>query len=300
MKQLIVNADDFGLAESINRGIALVHTNGILTSASLLANGSAFQNATVLARRLPRLSVGVHLNLSQGEPISPAIRIPTLVNSEGKLHLAPLQLWIKIITGKIRLEHIHREFHAQVRRAFESGITPTHLDGHLHVHVLPQLSPMLVSLAREFRIRYVRCPSENLAATLPLLWRVSGPSIVAVKRSTIAYAVSSFAKSLRGQLRAAGLSCSDAFFGLSHTGFMDEKTLRDLLAVVPNGTTELMCHPGYDSPEVTAVGGKLTAEREAEIAALISPQIKDALYRCKIRLTNFQDLEQNTAAVQAS
>jgi predicted glycoside hydrolase/deacetylase ChbG (UPF0249 family) len=242
----------------------------------------------------------VHLNLSQGEPISPAAGISTLVNSEGQLHLAPWQLWIRMITGKIRLEHIHCEFHAQIRKVLELGVTPTHLDGHLHVHVLPQLSPLLVSLAREFRIQCVRCPSENLAATLPLIWRATGPTLVAAKRSTIAYAVSCFAKSLRGQLQAAGLRCSDAFFGLSHTGFMDEKTLRDLLAVVPDGTTELMCHPGYNSPELAAVGGKLTAEREAEIAALISPQIKDALHRCKIRLTNFQDLKQNTATAQAS
>jgi hopanoid biosynthesis associated protein HpnK len=298
MKRLIVNADDFGLAESINRGIALGHNDGILSSASLLANGPAFQDAAVLARQLPRLSLGVHLNLSQGKPLSPAIRVATLVNTAGNLYLTPPRLWLRIITGKITLEHIYCEFHAQIRRVFDSGITPTHLDAHMHVHVLPQLSPMLVSLAREFGIRYVRCPAEKLAATLPLLWKVAGPSLRAAKRLTIAYAVSSFAKSLRSKLRAAGLGCSDAFLGLAHTGFLDATTLRALLSVVPDGVTELICHPGYNDPAVKTFGGELTAEREPEIAALISSQTKDALNDLQIRLANFNDLNQNAASAQ--
>lgn len=298
MKQLIVNADDFGLAESINRGIALAHTDGILTSASLLANACAFQHATVLARQLPRLSIGVHLNLSQGKPVSPEIQVSTLLNKKGMLHLAPLPLWIRILTGRVRLEHIECELRAQIRKVFEAGITPTHLDGHLHVHVLPQLSSLLVSIAREFRIQYVRCPVEDVAAALPLLWSTTGPGIAAMKRSAISYAVSSFGESLRGQLRAVGLTCSDAFLGLSHTGFLNGKSLLKLLAIVPEGTTELMCHPGYNSRDVTAFGGELTAERESELTALISPEIKHALDMFKIGLTNFHSLKQNPAFAQ--
>jgi predicted glycoside hydrolase/deacetylase ChbG (UPF0249 family) len=104
---------------------------------------------------------------------------------------------------------------------FDAGITPTHLDGHLHVHVLPQLSPILIALAREFGIRRARCPAEDLGATLPLLWKNSGASIAALERSAIAYAVNSLARRFKEQLRIAGIACPDAFLGLAHTGFLD-------------------------------------------------------------------------------
>jgi len=218
MKRLIVNADDLGLAESVNRAIGVAHTDGILTSASLLANGSAFHDAANLARQLPRLSVGLHVNLSQGKPISPVNEISTLVNAGGELHLAPFQLWLGIVTRRVRLEHIQNEIKAQIRKLFESGITPTHFDGHLHVHVLPNIFPLLTALAREFDVPYVRCPVENVAATLPVLLRSSDPKITVLKRSAIAYAISASAQSLREQLRVGGPRCADVFLGLLHTG----------------------------------------------------------------------------------
>src|ERR1700730_2856202 len=167
MKQLIVNADDFGLTEGVNRSIIVAHRDGILTSTSLLANGSAFQQAVSSSRKLVQLSVGVHLNLSQGNPVSPANRIPSLVNEEGRLHLSPLHLWIRILRRQLNLEDIHTECQAQILKVLDGGIAPTHLDGHLHVHLLPQLSPILIRLAREFGIRHIRCPTEDLANTIP-------------------------------------------------------------------------------------------------------------------------------------
>ena len=92
MKQLIVNADDFGLAESVNDGIIAAHDFGILTSASLLANGSAFAHAVASGLQYPGLSLGVHLNLSSGAPVSDAALIPSLVNERGELYLSPVRL----------------------------------------------------------------------------------------------------------------------------------------------------------------------------------------------------------------
>src|SRR5438445_686312 len=160
MKRLIVNADDFGLAESVNRGIIVAHRDGILTSTSLLANGSAFDQAIALSRQFPRISVGVHLNISQGKPVSPAARISRLVNERGELHLSPFRLWMRILTRKIALEEIRTEFRAQILKVFDAGLTPTHLDGHLHVHILPQLSSIVIALTRERE-------TELLALTAP-------------------------------------------------------------------------------------------------------------------------------------
>jgi chitin disaccharide deacetylase len=295
MKRLIVNADDFGLAESVNRGIIVAHRDGILTSTSLLANGSAFDQAIALSRQFPQLSVGVHLNISEGRPVSPAAGIPSLLNERGELHLSPFRLWTKIVTRQISLEEINSECRAQVLKVWHAGVEPTHLDGHLHVQVLPQLSPILIALAREFGIRSVRCPAENLEATLPLLWKLSGAGIAALERSAIAYGVSSFARRFREQLRMAGLVYPSAFLGLAHTGFLDVRALGGLLAFVPNGSTELMCHPGYTSAQVASLGGRLTRERETELLALTAPETREIVESRGIRLTNFRDLEKDLA-----
>lgn len=291
MKRLIINADDFGLTQSVNRGIIVAHRDGILTSTSLLANGSAFDDALILSRQAPRLSVGVHLNVSDGTPVSPAARIPTLVSERGELYLSPFRLGARILAGQINLEDIRSEFRAQVFKVFDAGITPTHLDGHLHVHILPQLSSLVIALAHEFHIRYVRCPAENLEATLPLLWKLGDAGIGALERSAIAYVVSAFAQSFKQQLRTNSLFFADAFLGLTHTGFLDMTMMSALLDLVQNGTTELMCHPGYASSQVALLGGKLTHAREAEVLALTAPEIKGIVEKMGIRLTNFRDLE---------
>jgi predicted glycoside hydrolase/deacetylase ChbG (UPF0249 family) len=296
MKQLIVNADDFGLTESVNCGIVVAHREGILTSTSLLANGLAFDQAIASSRQLPHLSVGVHLNISAGTPVSPAGRIPTLLNNHGQLHLSPLPIWIRILTGQISLENIRSEFRAQILKVLNAGLTPTHLDGHLHIHVLPPLAPIVIALAHEFCIRYVRCPDENLEATLPLLWKLQATSIAALERSAIALAVTSFARPLREQLRKHGLISSDAFYGLVHAGFLDAKMLAALLQWVPEGTTELVCHPGYPSSELESLGGKLVRSRESELIALTAREIKETVRTLGIHLTNCRDLEKDVPA----
>ena len=194
---------------------------------------------------------------------------------------------------------IRSECRAQILKVFDTGITPTHLDGHLHVHVLPQLSDILIRLAREFGIRHVRSPTEDLEITLPLIWRINGNSLAALKRSTVAYGVSSFAGRFREHLRRSGFTCPNTFFGVAHTGFLDANALSALLALVPNGTTELMCHPGYNSAELESFGGSLTREREVELLALTAPAINDLVGNLTIRLVNFSDWEDDkmTAAI---
>jgi len=208
--------------------------------------------------------------------------------------LRPVQLWIGIARRQISLEEVHTECRAQIIRLFDAGITPTHLDGHLHVHVLPRLSPLVIALAREFCIRNVRSPAEDLEATLPLLLKIGGARLGVFRRSAIAFGVSSLARRLRERLRIAGLVCPDAFLGLAHTGFLDAKTLTALLALIPNGTTELMCHPGYASAQAESLGGGLTREREAEVLALTAPKCEEVLRTLGIRLINQRDLEEHT------
>jgi predicted glycoside hydrolase/deacetylase ChbG (UPF0249 family) len=163
VKHLIVNADDFGITENVNRGILDSHRDGIVTSTTLLANGRTFEAAAAASKRFHRLGIGVHLDLTEGKPMADATKIPTLVNRGGRLYMAPACLWTGIFTGQVSLSDIEVELGAQVAKVFHAGIRPTHLDGHKHVHVLPRVSELAIGLAQVFRVPAVRCPAEQCA-----------------------------------------------------------------------------------------------------------------------------------------
>src|SRR5262249_27334967 len=160
MKALIVNADDLGWTAGVNRGIAEAHRNGIVTSASLLANGDAFDNGVNIARVLPALGVGVHLNLSDGAPLSGAKAVPSLVDDKGELSGGPEELLLKLARRKLKTGEVEREWDRQIERVRAAGISPTHLDGHKHVHMLPGLFPIALKLAKKHSIASIRISHE--------------------------------------------------------------------------------------------------------------------------------------------
>src|ERR1700747_656451 len=101
MRSLIVNADDLGWTAGVNRGIAEAHRNGLVTSASLLANGSAFEDGVKTARELPALGVGVHLNLSDGSPTSAPDQVKSLLNEKGQFAGGPESLFLRLSTKSL-------------------------------------------------------------------------------------------------------------------------------------------------------------------------------------------------------
>jgi hopanoid biosynthesis associated protein HpnK len=290
MKQLIVNADDFGLTEQVSKGILDVHREGIVTSTTLMANGGAFDAAVTLARRSPRLSVGVHLNLTQGTPVSPPSKIPTLVDGRGRLHLSPSRLWGAITRRQVDLSDIETELRAQISKTRRAGIVPTHLDGHKHVHVLPGVSQIVIRLAKEFDIRYVRCPFE----ADPGVWRLlmvgqsATPSVI--KQYLVARGVSHFAQRFRQKLEEAGLASPAQFYGLSNTGFLNTRSIQDILCRLREGVSELMCHPGYVDGELVKAGTRLLAQREVEALALTARNVKKLVADEGIQLVSYRDL----------
>jgi chitin disaccharide deacetylase len=150
LKQLIVNADDFGYTRDVNDGIVHGHRNGILTSTTLMAPGLAFEHAAALARENPTLDVGVHLVLVE------AVGYPKTL----------AQLTAAVMLGRIP---IYDRFAGQVRRIQAAGIRPTHLDTHKHTHLLPQVLDAVARIAEEFRIPWVR---RLLPAPIPFLQKL--------------------------------------------------------------------------------------------------------------------------------
>lgn len=290
MKQLIVNADDFGLTKRVTEAIVDAHREGIVTSTTLMANGGAFDVAVAARRGVPALGVGVHLNLSEGVPVSRPYNIRTLIDDRGRLHLTPGRLLEGILRRRVDLAQIETELRAQISRVVRSGILPTHLDGHKHVHVLPGVSDIVIRLAWEFSIPSVRCPVEEPPAFSKLVAGGRGGRASMLKQYLVGRGVSAFARRFRETLTEAGLHYPEHFYGLSCTGFLDTREIRDIVGRLRQGTSELVCHPGYADADLAKTGTRLLVEREVETLALCSPSIQRLLKDSGIRLVNYEAL----------
>lgn len=292
MRQLIVNADDFGLTQGVSNGILDAHREGIVTSATLMANGSAFDTAVSISRRAPELGIGVHLNLTTGEPVSTALKIRSLVDHNGRLHFSVSRLLQALVLRHVDLAHVESELRGQITKVVRAGILPTHLDGHKHVHLLPGVSDIVIRLAQEFSIRSIRCPRE-VAPDRPTLLRGKNSRSAVIKQYLVGRTVSGFAWSFKKKLAKAGLLFPDHFYGLSQTGFLDTPGVRGIVGTLPEGVSELMCHPGYLDEDLVNAGTRLLAQREVEIRALTAPIVKTVVADRGIQLISYRGLGTN-------
>jgi hopanoid biosynthesis associated protein HpnK len=290
MKRLVVNADDFGMADSINEGILEAHQHGIVTSTTLLANGSAFDAAVTMAKSAPKLGVGVHLNLTQGVPVADATRVPTLV-TRGEFARSPAALLRSLVSGRVRLDEVEHELSAQIEKVRAAGIAITHLDGHKHVHMLPQIFPVVLRVAKRYGIPAVRRATERSGG----MWRLLGrkKSVGVVKQSVQSRALNLMTRNSRSLLRQAGLHFPMHFYGTTQTGFLDQQELAALLRRIPEGTSELMCHPGSADRHMDPKLTRLRAERQRELEALTRPETLELVARLGIELIDYRGLVQS-------
>ena len=290
MKNLIVNADDLGWTTGVNRGIAEAHRGGIVTSTSLLANGLAFDDGVNVSRALPALGVGVHLNLNDGKPVHSSRAVPSLVNEQGNLSGGPEQLLLKLARRKLKLNEVEREWEAQIERVRAAGISPTHLDGHKHVHMLPGLFPIALKLAKKFGIASIRISSEASSLRSALSGKSRRDSGVKLKQGLQARALKLLSGDARKLADKAGIEAADFFCGVAQTGVLSRDGVLDLLESLPEGTTELMCHPGYVDDDLAASATRLQASRETELAILTDTAVRKSVASHGIRLINYSQI----------
>src|SRR5271169_33411 len=205
VKNLIVNADDLGWTEGVNRGIAEAHRKGLVTSTSLLANGLAFGSAIEVARANPELGVGVHLNLSDGPPTAKPKEVKGLVNEAGDLEGGPESLLMRIASGGLALGEVEREWDAQIGKVRESRIAPTHLDGHKHVQMLPGLFEIALRLAKRHGIRAIRVSHEESKLRAVLSSAGEQKTGVVLKQGVQARGLKLLARDAREMADRAGL-----------------------------------------------------------------------------------------------
>jgi chitin disaccharide deacetylase len=293
VKNLIVNADDLGWTEGVNRGIGEAHRNGIVTSASLLANGPAFPHAIELARGLPNLGVAVHLNLSDGAPLAGSQTMSNLIlDSLGNFAGGPERLALKMATAssamhRLAVSDIESEWDLQIRRVRDVGITPTHLDGHKHVHMLPGLFEIALRLAKRHGIGAIRVSHENSRLRAALSGGAAQRAGVVLRQGVQARGLKLLARDAHEQAERAGLATADYFCGVAQTGELTKEGVIRLLHNLPEGTTELMCHPGYVDEHLRRSGTRLQDSRQKELEIFTDPEVRNVVASQGIRLIDY-------------
>jgi len=300
MKSLIVNADDFGLTIGVNDGIIQAFREGILTSTTLMANADAFDDAVAKARELPGLDVGCHLVLTGGRAIAPPEKIPSLVTRNGNLPKSLLDVVTRVSAGFIRRIDIETEFRAQIERIRDAGIVPSHVDTHKHTHVHPKIMEAFFDAAAACGITRVRKPFEkplNKAtqngANEKSAWTPSPKSGLAKgdKLQRLLAGLSGVSAPIfRRGLRAHELKSPDYFLGIAVTGHMNAAVLQEMIENIPDGSSELMCHPGTNDAALEATGTRLTKSREIELQALVDPEVRAAIRAHGVHLMPYRDL----------
>ena len=287
IKNLIVNADDLGWTEGVNRGIAEAHANGIVTSASLLANGSAFLSGVELALSREDLGVGVHLNLSDGAPTVPRELVTTLLNDNAEFAGGPESLLLKLARRALLLSEVEQEWDAQITRVREFGISPTHLDGHKHVHMLPGLFEVALRLAKRHQIGAIRVSHEESSLRSALSAGENQHSGMVLKQGVQARGLKLLARDARELAEQSGIVTADYFCGIAQTGELTRDGVASLLRGLPEGTTELMCHPGYVDEDLRKSDTRLQDSRLLEVQILTDQGIRNLVAEQGIRLIDY-------------
>jgi predicted glycoside hydrolase/deacetylase ChbG (UPF0249 family) len=281
IKRLIVSADDFGLDSSINEAVEAAHRDGILTSASIVVNGACYDEAIGIARRCPRLGVGIHLTFNGEKPVAQPSLVSSIIDSDGRLLEDHARMCVDILTGKVSLEDIAIECEAQIARFLTAGIIPTHIDSHRHIHLFPPVLKALVRILDKYGIKKMRWINMPLFDYRNASMMRCGISMV------LKYGNAALEKRYRHP---------DYFLGFFKSGAMDIKYVTGAVEKMLPGTTEISFHPATDNGRMQARysawerSHRWTCDWEREYGLLKNADIKDLILSQGITLINYGDL----------
>lgn len=276
-RRLIINADDLGINAPRSHGIFAAFEHGTVTNATLIANGS---DAVAAARRAreKKLPTGLHLNLTEGAPLSEPSTVETLIKPSGEF-LDRNAIRRAFVENMIDPVHVEREIRAQLEWFLDHHGSPTHLDSHHAVHTHPFIVPLLIPILHRYGIRFVRIHHDLLP---PFGFEISEERVAALR------VISDEAAAARPFFEAEGIGSTDHFRGLALSGHASAKNLRHILSKLPEGTTELMVHPG----SMSTVGSDFDRDpqRQTELMMLTDDGLRPLLEERKIMLCSYVDL----------
>jgi len=285
VRRLIVNADDFGYTSGVNRAILEAHSRGVVTSSTLMANGAAFAEAAQLAQTAPKLSIGCHVVLTDGEPVLGAEQLPSLTTAahfrDGMVAFAA-----RAMAGRMDADEIAAEAAAQIRKIQSAGIAVSHIDTHKHTHLFPKILRPLLRAAKACGVRAVRNPfgprlplrSSHLLAR-PGLWA----------RYVEVRILGGFAGNFREAVDREGFTTPDGTLGIVVTGALDATLFYAIARSIPEGTWEFVCHPGYNDADLQSGKTRLRASRETELRVLTLPAAREVLAQQGIELISYRE-----------
>ncbi len=276
MNALIVTADDVGLHRGMTLGAIRAHRGGIVTACSVAGAGPELLHAADLLRSCPGLDVGVHLMLTGGRPAGHPARVPTLLTSGGAFASDQWRFIARLARGAVSLIDVETEFRAQIERVLAAGLAPCHLNGHQHLHVLPGVFDVVVRLALEYRVPYVRIPADRAR---------EGSNWV---RAGAIFALGRLAARAAEKARAAGLCVNDCTIGVTDAGHLTAARVGRLLGRA-HGLIELVTHPGTDGALIARTYS-WGYDWDAETDALCDPALARRLTNGDIRLCGVRAL----------
>jgi predicted glycoside hydrolase/deacetylase ChbG (UPF0249 family) len=283
--RLIVNADDFGLTSGVNRAIIEASGAGIVTSTTLMANSSAFDEAVALAQSQPQLRVGCHIVLIDGEPISSGLK--TLTNGTPRFRSSLKEFAMAAIGKKLSPEEIRCEAEAQIRKIQSAGIVVSHVDTHKHTHIFPHVLRPVLLAARSCGVPAVRNPFEPAMAwprgrvlRTPALW-IRALQVKLLHR---------YSAEFNAAVNDEHIKTTQGSAGIIATGTLNQNLLTATLQGLPEGEWELVCHPGYLDTDLQSAGTRLLQSRQTELQALTSAETRQVLERRGIQLISYSEL----------
>ncbi len=270
-RRLVVNADDFGRSHSINQAVVQAHTEGLLTTASLMVNGAAAAEAVALAREHPRLGVGLHLSLVCARSTLKPTEIPGLVDHRFQFSNHPVWAGVRYFFHRGLRWQLRHEIAAQVQKFQATGLPMDHLNGHLNLHLHPTVFGLLWRHAEGWGIRGLRLTRDPFWLNARL---ASGRWAYRISHALV---FNLLAAASRRRLLARGIKYTRQVFGLLQNGQVTEAFLLRLLPRLPPGDTELYCHPSLD-------------EARPELEALLSPRVRALARELNLATIRYQDL----------
>lgn len=261
MKKMIINADDLGLTPGVSNGIIAAHTQGIVTSTSALMNTDhIFQDLPRTHQICPHLGIGVHMVITEGQPLLPIEKVPSLVDESGRfyeLHHKPEKI------PSLDLDEVRAEWKTQIESFIRYGFKPDHLDSHHHISYFnPDIFSVMLDLAREYNLPIRYPPPEFIEAL----------GAKNISRWLDEYGVE------------APAACITSFYGENNA--VSQENLLNIINTLEDGTFEVMCHPGYADQELVE-NCSYSTPRENELSILTSAEVIDAVQSKGITLIPF-------------
>jgi len=285
---LIINGDDFGYSEAVNRAIIRAHREGVLTSCSLMVNERAAPHAVELARSNPSLAVGLHLALVLGRAALPHIEIPHITDSNGNFTSSPFRAGLHYYFGPAARRELRREMRAQFEGFAATGLRFSHVDGHAHLHQHPVIFDELIKLCGEFGVRRLRVVKGEMRLSLKLN-RKNLPVKLAL--GTV---YNLLGRRCERRLRGLGFVRPRKVYGLLQSGDMNEDCLLGLIRLIgrpdqfDEASGEIYAHPlACDADEASK---KENPGGERELKALISARVRSAIETAGFRLATYETL----------